>query len=173
MSIQLTLLAEGFPASPLVQPASAEAQTILDTSGQRCLTSLQQLSPDMLWAKTFTALLIGTRGWYSTRCVLIWKLKGMKSRRFYFQLRALTHLTKEIEYGLWPTPCARDTQGTTGTELKMMRGEPIIMNVESVPGRIRKITGIVGQNNPMFYMELMGYPQDWTLKPFQKLDEKP
>jgi hypothetical protein len=173
MSIQLTLLAEGFPASPSVQPGSDEAQKILGISGRRCLTSLEQLNPNTSWAKTFTALLIGTKGWFSTRCVLTWKLKGMKSRRFYFQLRPLTHHTEEIEFGLWPTPCARDTQGPQAQELKALRGEPQVFQMESVPGRIRKLTGVIGQNNPMFYLEMMGYPQDWTLKPFQKLEGKP
>lgn len=95
----------------------------------------------------------------------------MKSNRFLFQLQAKTHPTKENEYGLWPTPTARDTQGPQAQELKKMRGEPTFMNIESVPGRIRLITGVIGQNNPMFYYEMMGYPPDWTIKPFQKLEE--
>ena len=172
MSIQLTFLAAGFPANPLVMPGSDEAQKMTATSGRQCLRSLELLNRATLWAKTFTDLLVGTTGWYSSRCVLIWKMKGTKYNRTFFQLRALMHHTEETEFGLWPTPCARDTQGPQAQELKGLRGEPQDLQVESVPGRIRKITGVIGQNNPMFYLEMMGYPQDWTLRPFQKLEGK-
>jgi hypothetical protein len=59
-----------------------------------------------LWAKTFSALLIGQEGWYSTRCRLTWKLKGTKYNRMYFQLVPSTHRTEEIDAGLLPTPTA-------------------------------------------------------------------
>ncbi len=158
MSIQLTLLAEGFPASPSVLPGSEEAQTILDTSGQQCLMSLQQLSPNMLWVKTFTALLIGTRGWYSTRCVLIWKLKGMKSNRFYCQLRALTHLTNETEYGLLPTPKATDCRMHWRT--KNWKGDDL-------GSEINHRLGTRSHLHPSFVGEVMGFPLNWTVLPFQ------
>jgi len=59
---------------------------------------------------TKTALLIGMEGWYSKRCRLIWKLKGTKSNRMYFQLRPLTLHTEEIGFGLLPTITASDSR---------------------------------------------------------------
>ncbi len=74
-----------------------------DTSGRRCLERFEKFGRVGLWAKTFSALLIGQGGWYSTRCRLIWKLKGTKFNRMYFQLVPSTHRTEEIEFGLLPT----------------------------------------------------------------------
>jgi hypothetical protein len=54
----------------------------------------------------FTALLIGQKGWYSTKCNLTWKLKGTKYGRFYCQLVVSTHHTNDFEFGLLPTPTA-------------------------------------------------------------------
>ena len=102
---------------------------------------------------------------------MTWKGKDMKSNRFLFQLQVSVHPIKGKEFSFWPTPTARDTQGPQAQELKKLRGEPYFMKIESVPGKIREITGIVGQSNPMFYLEMMGYPADWTIKPFQKLEE--
>lgn len=66
-----------------------------------------------LWAKTFSALLIGMEDWYSTRCRLTWRLKGTKYNRLYFQLQPSTHRTVETEYGsspsMLPTPTTQET----------------------------------------------------------------
>jgi hypothetical protein len=51
----------------------------------------------------FSALLIGMEGWSSMRCRLIWKLKGTKYNRMFFQLQASTLPTEEIGSGLLPT----------------------------------------------------------------------
>jgi hypothetical protein len=76
-----------------------------------------------LWAKTFSALLIGTGDWYSKRCKLTWKLKGTKYNRLYFQLQASAIApTKGTEFGLLhteqqhllKTPTAMDGEVTSG-----------------------------------------------------------
>ena len=77
--------------------------------GQKCLEQFKRLSQPGLWAKTFAGLLIGMEDWYSTKCKLIWKLKGTKSNRFYFQLAVSKLPTKGIEFGLLPTPATMDT----------------------------------------------------------------
>ncbi len=169
MSIQLTLLAEGFPASPLVQPGSEEAQKILDTSGQRCLTSLEQLSLGTSWAKMFTALLIGQQEWYSSKCVLTWKLKGTKYRRFYFQLRALTHPIEDTEFGSWHTimlhtPLASDNKVKYKT--KNWKGCDLTSQMNAIHGTRLPL-------NPRFVAEIMGYPKDWTELPFRVIEWNP
>src|SRR5688572_16532189 len=52
----------------------------------------------------FSALLIGQGDWYSTKCKLIWKLKGTKYSRMYCQLVPKTHRIEGIGFGLLPTP---------------------------------------------------------------------
>ena len=61
-----------------------------DTSGRKCLGQFERYNRAGSWAKTFSALLIGTGDWYSRRCKLTWKLKGTKYNRMYFQLAPST-----------------------------------------------------------------------------------
>jgi hypothetical protein len=86
---------------------SDSVKRMRDTSGLRCLEQFGRFNRPGLWAKTFVGLLIGTEGWYSTRCKLIWKLKATKSHRFYFQLVPSTLPTEGTEFGLLPTPLAQ------------------------------------------------------------------
>ena len=99
-----TSLQVDFPASPFHLPGSEEAQKMTATSGRRCLERLERFNRVGLWAKMFSALLIGMEGWYSERCYLTWKMKGMKSNRLLFQLVPSTHRTEGIGFGLLPTP---------------------------------------------------------------------
>ena len=80
------------------------------TSGLKCLEQFEKFNRPGLWAKTFAALLIGQTGWYSKRCRLIWRLKGTKYNRFYFQLVPSTHHIEETEFGLLPTPKATEIE---------------------------------------------------------------
>ncbi len=105
---QLTSLPEASHVNPTQWQASDLERKMSDTSGQRCLERFGKFSRHGLWAKTFSALLIGQEGWYSTKCRLIWKLKGTKYNRMYFQLAPSTLPTDEIGYGLLPTPQAMD-----------------------------------------------------------------
>lgn len=167
----IDILTGGFHVNPTHPQESDSAKRTRDISGRTCLEQFERFNRAGSWAKMFAGLLIGTGDWYSTRCRLTWKLKATRSSRFYFQLAPSTLHTEGTESGLWPTPCARDTQGPQAQELKKMRGEKYKMEIESIPGKIRSITGVIGQLNPMFYMEIMGYPSDWTIKPFQKLEK--
>lgn len=106
---QLTFFPEGSPASPTAPQESVEAKMIHAIYGPKCVAAFEKLPRPGLWAKTFAALLIGRGDWYSRRCRLIWKLKGTKYNRSYFQLRVLTRRTKDTGYGLLPTPICMDT----------------------------------------------------------------
>ena len=94
--------------NPTAQPESGLAKTMNATYGPRCLERYGRLAPDTLWAKTFPALLVGMEGWCSMRCKLIWKLRGTKSSRLYFQLQVSALPTEGIESGLLPTPSAQE-----------------------------------------------------------------
>ena len=75
-----------------------------------------------MWAKTFPALLIGQKGWYSRRCKLTWKLRGTRSSRLYFQLVPSTLPTEGTGSGLLPTPCTVETDNHEKVIDNMSRG---------------------------------------------------
>ena len=256
---QLTCLPEDSPASHIALLESGSEKKMSATSGRKCLEQLEKFNRVGLWAKTFSALLIGMEGWYSTRCKLNWKLKGTKYNRLYFQLVPSTLPTEEIVSGLLPTPQAIDGNGK-GRELRLKTGKrnpeaagswrgdlkdyatlgmlptptastgganhnssavterghglnllgaiqkinqngkdldtcskvqknipnganiflPTPMssdcgdkvtgleNQDSLTKRVRQMTGQRSQLNPLFVMEMMGFPPDWTLIPFLK-----
>lgn len=105
------------------QPLGSDLEKKMNaTCGPKCLESFGRFNRNGLWAKTFSALLIGQEGWFSRRCKLTWKVKGTKYNRMYFQLRVSTLPTNEIEFGLshteqqhlLKTPTAMDGQVTSG-----------------------------------------------------------
>ena len=99
---------EDFHANHTHQPESDLAKRMIDISGRRCLELYARFSRHGLWAKTFSALLIGQTGWYSRRCNLTWKLKGTQYNRMFFQLQVSAHRTDETEFGLLLTPTTRE-----------------------------------------------------------------
>jgi hypothetical protein len=236
-------------------PERERAKMTLDTSGQKCLESSEKFSRLGSWAKTFTALLIGTKGWSLKRCPLIWKMKATKYNRIYYQLCPLEPYTEEIEFGLlptpesfdwnsarhpelWeqdkkkyaekginlhcnlrqraalkmlptptamdatdatvnmkssqtkegsmhsmtltrmmdkdllPTPTTRDWKGKQASEYKTDRGEETEFMMESLPGWAEKSTGTTSQLNPLFVAEMMGFPIEWLILPFQDGEKK-
>ncbi len=99
-------------ASHTAQPENGSEKKMNATSGRKCLDQFERLNRDGSWAKTFSALLIGMEGWYSTRCRLTWKLKGTKYNRLYFQLQPSTLPTEGTGFGLLLTPTAVMTDET-------------------------------------------------------------
>ena len=135
---QLTSLPEASHVNPTQWQASDLERKMSDTSGQRCLERFGKFSRHGLWAKTFSGLLIGQEGWYSTKCRLIWKLKGTKYNRMYFQLAPSTLRTDEIGYGLLqndllPTPTLQDARiginNIGGSKHRMERGSVALADI--------------------------------------------
>src|SRR5690554_5868547 len=100
---ELTSLQADFLVNPTVLQENEKEKMTNAIYGPKCLEQFGKFNHDGLWAKTFPELLLGMQGWYSKRCKLIWKLKGTKYKRIYFQLQASMHRTKENECGLLPT----------------------------------------------------------------------
>jgi len=109
---QLTLLLEGFPASPTAPLESGEVKRMSAIYGQKCLEQYARFPRVSSWAKTFAASLIGTEGWYSTRCALSWKVLGIKSRPLLYLRAVSVRPTEESGYGLLPTPMAQSRETT-------------------------------------------------------------
>lgn len=157
------------------------------TYGQRCLEQFERFNHVGSWAKMFSALLIGTGGWYSRRCRLTWNMKGTKSNRLYFRLRVSTLPTEGTEFGLLPTVRARAAGGNCSNDRGKGNLEDVIAsgmlptpmaewspekntgkrNQDSIPKRIKDAGGKTSQLNPRFVLEMMGFPPNWTELPFQ------
>lgn len=86
-----------------LMPDSKGGQVIPVTFGRTCLEQLEKFAPNGSSQRMFVDLLVGMPGWYSTRCVLTWKMRATKSSRVYCQLAVSTLRTKDIESGLLPT----------------------------------------------------------------------
>lgn len=113
-------------ASRSASPVIEKAREMTAISGRRCLELFGRFVPAGSWAKTFSELLIGRRDWFSSRCVLTWKMRATKSNRLYFQLVVSMPHTKGIEYGLLPTA---QTQG-----LKIcVKGKTVFMPLGFMP----------------------------------------
>lgn len=98
-----TFLQEDSLVSRTAQQASAKGKTMIVTSGPTCYDVFAKSNRAGLWAKTFSALLLGMEGWYSRRCALNLKLKVTPYSRLFFQLQPSTLRTEEIGSGLLPT----------------------------------------------------------------------
>ena len=95
--------------------AKEKAKKMIDTSGRTALRQLEKFSQIGAFSKTFSDLLIGQEGWYSTKCKLTWKLRGTRYGRMYFQLVPSTLLTDETGFGLLlKTPTVMDGEVTSG-----------------------------------------------------------
>jgi hypothetical protein len=138
MQTQLTFLQEDSLASPTAQPANGLAKRMNATYGPKCLEQLEKFNRVGLWAKTFSALLIGQGDWYSTRCKLTWKLRGTKFGRMYFQLAPKMLPTEGTEFGLLPTPLATDTIETPEARDVTWKGNsPRIMSKQGTDGQAK------------------------------------
>jgi len=111
-----------FHANLFQLPEKEKEQQITATSGRKCLEQFMRFNRYGSWAKTFLELLIGQGDWYSSKCRLIWKMKGTKFFRLYFQLAASTHRTKGKEFGLLPTPTVSEIEGAPITNVEMKNG---------------------------------------------------
>lgn len=112
------------PASHSVRQAKEKEPMTTATSGRLCLQQFGKSVPDGSWVRTFSELLIGMPGWYSSRCALTWKTKATKSNRLYFQLVASTLPTADTEPSLLPT--VTTTNANQGLQSTNNAGKPLL-----------------------------------------------
>ena len=74
------------------------------------------------------------------------------------------HLTQLAEARMLPTPCARDFNGARSKEALEKAGRT---KTNSLPDLFAQ-SGKISQLNPHYVCEMMGFPKDWTLLPFEK-----
>jgi hypothetical protein len=117
MQTKLIFLREDFHVSRSVVQEKEKAQKMNDTCGAKCYEQYKRLNPNMSLLKMSLVSQILMAGWYSTRCALTWKMKGMKFNRLLLVLQVKMHHTEDIDVGLSqfiPTPNAMDYN--TGTK---------------------------------------------------------
>jgi hypothetical protein len=71
-------------------------------------------------------------------------------------------LTRAMSMGMLPTPATRDYKGARSTEALEEAGRN---QTNSLPDAFAQ-TGKTSQLNPLFVLEMMGFPPDWTELPF-------
>ena len=94
------------PVNPPPVPGSDEARRITVGSGRKLCESYQQSGPNGSCLKMCAASLLLSKAWFSTACLLKWKVLDMKSSRSLFQLAPWTPRTGGTGYGFWPTVTA-------------------------------------------------------------------
>jgi len=104
----IDILTGGFPCQPY-----SNAGKQLGKSDERhlfpeMLRAIKEIKPRYIVGENVRGLVSWGGGWYSTRCAMIWKGKGMQYNRFLFQLQVSAHRTKEIGYGLLLTPTTKE-----------------------------------------------------------------
>jgi hypothetical protein len=104
-------LQAGSPVSLFPRQVSAEEREMTVISGLKCFESYKLLNRDGSLLKMFLASLLGTRAWYSSRCVLIWRLLGTRYNRLLFRLVPSMHPTEGTGYGLLLTPSTINVEG--------------------------------------------------------------
>ena len=196
MQTELIFSQEDSLVNHTVQQESDLVKKMRDTSGRRCLERFGRFNHVGSWAKTFSDLLIGQTGWFSTKSKLTSKLKGTKYNHMYFQLYPSTHHTEGIESGLLPTPTCMDQSNATATMKSTQVKEGSMHSVtltramamgmlptprtsdermhwktenwkgDDLGSHINEMLGTRSHLSPQFVLEMMGFPTDWTLLPF-------
>src|SRR3990172_316471 len=113
-NLQLSL--EVFRVNPFQSQESERAKMITVTSGRKCyelflLFAGTAKDEHGYLLKMLADYLLNHTEWYSSRCVLKWKMKGTRFNRLLFQLVPSTSHTEGTESGLLPTPSASENEG--------------------------------------------------------------
>ena len=99
---------EDSPVSPTVSQES-KTQTTIANSGLKCLELSKKSDPPTSLERMSEILLASETEWYSSRCVLTWKVKATKCRRLYYLLQQSTLRTKDTGAGFFHTPNTMDS----------------------------------------------------------------
>ena len=94
------------------------------------------------------------------------RVKGHGNSHQRIEDGKIDDLTTMAKRGMLPTPCQRDYKG--GLSQNSLSGNKKAGKFgETVPDFVKRTTGNNSQLNPLFVAEMMGFPIDWTVLPFQ------
>ena len=106
MKEQLKLFREDSLANHSHSLESGKERRMNAIYGTRCYEQYKRLNPSGSLRRMSMVLSTLTGDWYSTKCALIWKMKGTKCNRLLLRLVPKTLPIEETESGLLPTPSA-------------------------------------------------------------------
>jgi hypothetical protein len=155
----IDIISGGFPCQPYSSAGKRLGKNDDRHLFPEMLRAIREIQPEWIVGENVLGIVNWGGDWYSKRCKLTWKLKGTKYKRTYFQLVAKTHHTKESELGLLPTPTLQEFTNSTFPPSQMKR-------LHVVGYLLRKGISPHSLLNPQYLEEMMGFPKDWTLKPF-------
>ena len=129
---------------------SGKKNPISGNSGTLAQEIMSEYKPTMIKLGLLPTPKVGGKEGYESRA----KRQGHQ--------KAISHLEAFVEYHLLPTPTADDNPAkNTGKR-----------NQDSLQKRAFQDTGKTSQLNPLFVMEMMGFPPNWTVLPFQNGEMK-
>lgn len=162
-SQQLTLFAEGFPASLTASQGNGKPAQTNGIYGENLPVSLAKLTPGGLWLKMYQdysqVKMDGTLEEFS----LTWPKSGMMQNGTVFRLRLLGQSSSAKECSLWPTPQASESFRLT------MKLESSLKGIEKSRkgGGAVDVSRVIAEEfsaypTPNLYEWVMGFPQNWT-----------
>jgi hypothetical protein len=105
---KIDILTGGFPCQPYSSAGKRLGKADERHLFPEMLRCIKEVKPRWIIGENVRGLVSWGGDWYSTRCVMTWKAKDMKSKRFLFQLQVSTRHTKDNEYGLLLTPTTKE-----------------------------------------------------------------
>ena len=115
---ELILLHEDSPVKQYHKQDFKRQQKMIVGSGMKCLELYKIANRGGSLEKMLSVLLTSTKGFYSSKCKLIWKKKVTPYNRLLFQLVPKTHHTDEIGFGLLATPTTQEIEHPEATLTK-------------------------------------------------------
>ena len=126
-------------ASRLVPLEKGWEKKMNDIFGPKCSEQSEKSNPDMSWGRMFVESLVGRTDWFSKRCLLTWKVRDTKSKRFFFQLSASMPHTKGTDFTLLlKTPAAMDAYSENLSKKEQRFGNSGTLAQEVATGFIYK-----------------------------------
>ena len=111
--------------------------------------------------------------WVTGDWKLIRRIRGKYTTKYNPNSQMGKSLTAMATNSLLPTPTAADFKGSVSPEkLKRKDGKMRTDDLKNIPAVIgehcRQRDGATSQLSPLFVAEMMGFPSDWTVLPFQR-----
>ena len=95
------------------------------------------------------------------------RVKGHGNSHQRIEDGKIDDLTTMAKKGMLPTPATRDYKGANSMEHLRKENGNVMSHENQLPNYIKIQTGSNSQLNPLFVAEMMGFPIDWTVLPFQ------
>ena len=167
----IDVLSGGFPCQPYSVAGKRLGKADERHLFPEMLRVIKEIQPRYVVGENVRGLVHWGGGWFSTRCVLTWKGKVMKSNRLLFLLQVSTLRTEGTESGLLLTPTTREQVQDLKKFKERMEKYP---NGTTMPNLATQISNMIPQKengkniqlSTRFVAGMMGFPKNWTELPF-------